>query len=447
MVTDSILPQQSVIGSMLINEDCIGPTIGKLRADDFTLDVYRKLFQAIRALFSAGTPVDPVTVLDALKNDRSCDWYEVIKLAMEQTPTAANVDLYVKIMVDQARLVRIQELAGKLTECRDLEDAGAFIAQLNGESVSSNRMRTVTMEQGLAEFIQRQETKEEYFRWGFSQLDSQLHVGRGKFVILGGYASHGKTALALSLALTLSKEHRVGFYSLETDDRTLHDRMVSSLYQISLSRIKRRELTEEDFKDLATGSDQYNSHHLEIILAAGHTVEEIFAHAQSRRYDVILVDYIQLIPGVKGRGRTEEVTSVSIALHTKIQSTGITVVGLSQLSRPDKDGKVQRAPRMSDLRESGQLEQDADVILMLYKEAPDNPKSRRVLSVEKNKEGEVGQVYLSFDGDLQTFRAHYNQSAPPPPKRKEPEYKQVEFKELYGQDPDLPFREVQNEKT
>ena len=93
---------------------------------------------------------------------------------------------------------------------------------------------------------------------------------------------------------------------------------------------------------------------------------------------------------------------------------------------------------MSDLRESGQLEQDGDTVMMLYREAPDDPNSRRVLSIEKNKEGEVGRVFLRFDGDTQTFRRDYNQT-PPPVKRKEPEYKQVRFGELSDPDPDCPF--------
>lgn len=437
-----IASQASVIGSMLIDEKTIGPVLNVVAPEDFISEPYRKLYYAIRKLFTGNRPVDPVTVLDAMGGDTSADWYELIKGCMDTTPTAANVMAYVPIMRQQARLERIRQLGGLLQVAQDEETARGYIAQLEGSLVDNPKMRTVTMEQGLIDFYERQKTKAEYYSWGLPELDRGLHIGRGKYVLIGGYASHGKTAFGLSVALTMAKKHRVGFYSLETDDGTLHDRLVAHMATISLGRIKRREMTEEDYSELARVSKDYASRKLEIILAGGCTVEDIYAHALSHRYDIIFVDYVQLISGDKRRGRTEEITGVSIALHTKAQTTGITVVGLAQLSRPEAKGKKQAAPRMSDLRESGQLEQDADAVLLLYKEEPDDPNSRRVLSIEKNKEGTVGQVFLSFDGDIQTFRIHYDQTARKQ-KREEPEYHQVEFKELNGRDPDMPFEEGQ----
>ena len=438
-VIDSKLVQASVIGSMLIDDKTIGPVLGKVTADDFMDPPYRKLYFAIRNLFSAGKPVDPVTVLGALEGDHSYEWYDYIEDCMKKTPTAANVGVYVPILREQARLARIQSLGGHLQVVQDLDSARDYIAQLNADLADNPRMRTVTMEQGLTDFLERQKTKERYFSFGLKELDDRMYIGRGKYVLIGGYASHGKTAFALSVALTLAKDYRVGFYSLETDDHTLHDRLVSTMAKISMGRIKRREMEQEDYDELTRISPQYISRKLEIIMAGGCTVEDIYAHAQAHRYDIILVDYVQLIRGTQGRGRTEEITSVSIALHIKAQTTGITVIGLAQLSRPDSQGKKQMAPRLKDLRESGQLEQDADAVLMLYKEEPDNPHSRRVLSIEKNKEGEVGRVFLSFDGDVQTFRLNHDQTARKTTKQ-DPEYHQVELHELPDEDdPDCPY--------
>lgn len=433
-----IAPQASVIGSMLIDEQTVGPVLGMVTQEDFISPTYRKLYFAIRKLFSAGQPVDPVTVLNAMDGDHSEEWYDIIEGCIKTTPTSANVSVYVPIMRQQARLERIRHLGGLLQVAQDEDTARQYIAQLEGSLGDNPRMRTVTMEQGLSDFIERQKTKERYYSWGLRELDDRMYIGRGKYVLIGGYPSHGKTAFALSVALSMAKEYRVGFYSLETDDGTLHDRLVANMAKISMGRIKRREMTQEDYDELTRISSQYIGRKLEIIIAGGCSVEDIYAHALSHRYDIIFVDYVQLVQGDRGRGRTEEITSVSIALHTKAQTTGITVVGLAQLSRPDTKGKKQEAPRLKDLRESGQLEQDADAVLMLYKESPDDPNSRRVLSIEKNKEGEVGRVFLSFDGDVQTFRLHYNQQAPV--KRKaEPEYTQVELTEMTGTDPDLPF--------
>lgn len=437
-IMDTTLPQVSVIGSMLIDERCIGPVLTKVQPEDFISEPYRKVFLAIRKLFTDGTPIDPVTVLNVLQADGSADWYGFLAQCMEMTPTATNVDVYVPILREQARLSRIQAIGVELMSLRDMGSAQEAIARLNALQVDRPGIQITTMEQGLLGFMERQEKKVTYLPWGFQELDGRLHVSTGKFVIIGGYPSHGKTALALSSAYTMSEKYRVGFFSLETDDGTLMDRLVARTALIPMQRIKRNELTEEDYEAVAASSEKIVKHRLEFILAAGMTVADIFATAQSRRYDVIYVDYIQLIRGDRNRGRVEEITGISIDLHTLAQSTGINVIGLSQLSRPEKGGKTQRAPRMSDLRESGQLEQDADVIMMVYRENADNADSRRVLAIEKNKEGELGQVFLNFDGATQTFRRSLNQ-IPPPARRKEPEYSQVEFHELKEDDSELPF--------
>lgn len=435
---DSTAAQCSVIGSMLIDERCIGPVLAQLQPADFLSEPYRKVFLVIRKLFSAGQTVDPVTVLDQLKGDGTADWYQFLQECMEVTPTAANVDVYIPILREQARLAQIQALGGELMAVRDMESAQQAIAKLNVLEVDRAGVQVTTMEQGLSRFLERHRVKAEYLPWGFHALDERLHVAGGKFVIIGGYPSHGKTALALHCAYAMAERCRVGFFSLETDDGTLMDRLVARTALIPMQRIKRGELTEEDYDTVASLSKSILDRGLEFILAAGMTAADIFATAQSRRYEVIYVDYIQLIRGERSRGRVEEITGVSIDLHTMAQSSGITVVGLSQLSRPEKRGEARRAPRMSDLRESGQLEQDADAIMMLYRENPDQADSRRVLAIEKNKEGELGQLFLNFDGATQTFRQGPAQ-APLPARAKEPKYKQVELTELKGADRDLPF--------
>lgn len=438
-MTDTTLAEASVIGSMLIDERCIGPVLPQLQPSDFPHEPYRKLFLAIREQFSAGQPADLVTVYNTLKADKGTDWTDLMRQCMEITPTAANVGEYIPILREQAKLLQVQALGGLLSVVRDLDSAQDYVAKLNALQVDKSGLKITTMEQGLKEFMARHRTKTTYLPWGIQELDSRMYIGPGKFVIIGGYPSHGKTALALQCAYTMSEKSRVGFFSLETDDGTLMDRLVSRVAQISMSHIKKSELTAGDYDNVVGMSESIMKHQLEIVLAAGMTVSDIFAAAQSRRYNVIYVDYIQLIKGDRSRGRVEEVTGISIDLHTMAQSTGITVIGLSQLSRTDKSNKIQRAPRMSDLRETGQLEQDADAIMMVYREQIDDANSRRVLAIEKNKEGETGQVFLNFDGATQTFRRSPSQALPPA-RRKEPEYKQVEFAEITDRsNPDFPF--------
>lgn len=431
--------QATVIGSMLIDEKTIGPTLADVQPEDFTDIPYRKMFLTIRKMFSEQRTVDPATVMDDLKADGTADWYALIRDCMVATPTAANYREYLRILREQARILKIRRMGETLMSCLDLDSAQKSVSELQAGLVGRGRMKTTTMAQGLENFFARHRTKENYIKWGLSDLDEKIYVGTGKFVILAGYPSDGKTAMALSMALTQSTEKRVGFYSLESDDGTLMDRIVARAAMISMGKIKRSDLDEDDYSTVANISEKIISMNLEIVSASGYTVEDIFADAQSKRYDIIYIDYIQLIEGDKRFGGPEEIAGISKGIHTKAQSTGINVIGLSQFSRPDKSSKERKAPTMSDLRGSGQLEQDADVIMILYREEPEAANSRRVLKIAKNKEGEIGQMFLCFDGATQRFRKSAV-DAPAPPKRREPEYRQVKFSELPANEP-IPFRQ------
>lgn len=441
MVSDAsaIMYQVSVIGSLLIDERCIGSTLAELPAEDFLNEGYRTIYQAIRKLFMDGEKVDPVTVLGALPVAEGESWKNIIWQCVETTPTAANVKDYVRLLRENARLIRSRQVGERLAEVTELEDVPALQAELSAQLVEHSGVKVTNMTEGLERFVDRHKTRAEYLSWGLPDLDRTLYVGAGKFVIIGGYASDGKTALALSAAWEMSKKHRVGFYSLETDDGTLMDRLVSRVTRIEMGRIKQSSLEQEDYDSVAAAAEKIIAHDLELVMAAGMTVADMIAHAQSRRYHVIYVDYVQLIRSDRPRsGRTEQITGISIDLHTAAQSTGITIIGLSQLTRPEKTGGYRVAPSMSSLRESGQLEQDADAIILLYREQPEDPKSRRVLKVAKNKEGEVGKFYLAFDGSTQTFRRHYDQEPPPEVRREEPRCRQMKLTELSPDTP-VPF--------
>ena len=168
---------------------------------------------------------------------------------------------------------------------------------------------------------------------------------------------------------------------------------------------------------------------------------DIQSLALSGRYEIIYIDYLQLIaPEDRRRSDVEQVTQISKDLHTMAQTTGITVCALSQLSRPQKSGEQEKSPGLHSLRQSGQIEQDADGVILLYKDEPKNPKSLRVLKIAKNKEGEAGGIsYLVFDGAHQRFKESLTQISKPPKPKTEPEYKQTSFEELADPDIELPF--------
>lgn len=397
--------QWAVLGSMLIDETVAGEVLARVEDSDFTTPRCRLVFQAIRAAFTDGARVDPVEVLHRLGEREA--WSGFLMELMDRTPTAANVWEYVRILREQARVYQANLLGERLLQTNDPEELAGLAAQLNALQAGRQGVHVVNMEQAMTDFLHGQNGPREYLPWPFEKLEGKLFVEGGDLVVLGGYPSAGKTAAALMVAwLWASRGKKVGFFSLETGAGKLHERLMAHVMDLDFSAIKRGELTEPDFAALAQAAPRLIKAGLEYVDASGMTVADIQAVTLSRGYDAIFVDYLQLVAGEAG-SRYDLVTAVSIGLHRLAQSHGVTVVALSQLSRPDRSGREDKAPGMSSLRESGQLEQDADVVLLLYKEE-DTPDARRVLKIAKNKEGEVGAFLLAFDGPRQTFRSSFS---------------------------------------
>ena len=389
--------QVGVLGSVLISPELAAKVVSETSEADYTgqcLSVYR----AIKSLFLAGKPADVVLLRDALGEA----YTPVLLQMMEVTPTAANVDHYILATKERGRLLRLRDLGQKLQDAEDLETASALLDQANKAMVKRSSVRIVTMEQALASFWERHEGEKEYLPWPIDGLQEHLYAEAGDFIILGGYPSDGKSALALQMAYHMAMTKRVGFFSFETSDRKLFDRMMASVARIPMDRIKRNALTNQDWEDAGKIANEIGSRHLEYIPASGMTVADIQAISYAQRYDVIFVDYLQLVSG-KGKDRFSVVTEISIGLHTMAQSTGIAVIALAQLNRPEKKkpDAATPPPSLSSLRESGQIEQDADIVFMLYR--PNFQLPLRELMILKNKEGKLGRMTLDFDGQYQTF--------------------------------------------
>ena len=404
---DYALAQSSVLGSMLIDARCIPEVLSHLHPEDINEGLSRNIFVAIRDLFLDGETVDPVTVLNKL-GEATKERRRYVMALMEVTPTAHNVGEYINIVREESKARQLRELGAALSECHRLEDAQELMGRANDLLADRHGVQSVSMMEALKRFYDRQDTKQEYLTWGLDFLDEGLYVSPGNMIVLGGRPSDGKTAFALSTAYHQAKSQRVGFFSLETDDDTLFDRLFSSVAKVDSKRIKRRELTEADSDALARRVSEIKARDLHLVEAAGMTVRDIQAYALARKFDIIYVDYLQLIRASGRMSRYDQVTEISQDLHRMAQKHKITVVALSQLSRAEKmkDGTV-RSPTLSDLRESGQIEQDADVVLFIYREKPNELRSPRNLRVAKNKEGETGGLPLLFDGATQSFYPDY----------------------------------------
>lgn len=416
--------ERAVLGALLIDERCVSRILAEVDESDFTEAANRLIFQAARAVFREGGHVDAVTINAklgaAIGTEREQQQY-LISL-MELTPTSASWQEYAQLMREQAALGRMRETASQLALSPTLEAARPLVAQL-GEQLSARQTRRVVhMAELFKSFADRHAggRRPDYVSFGIKVLDECTYVSRGDVVVLGGYPSDGKTALALMMAYHMAKTLRVGFYSLETNEAKVGDRVVTQCTQIDFGAIKQSALTDRDWGTFAAASDDASTRNLDVIEASGMTAGEIAAHAVAMGYEAIFVDYVQLIVPEGGArdARSEQMARVSRALHTFAQSHRVLVVELAQLTRPERG--AWRAPDMHDLKESGQFEQDADLIVMVYRPDPASVYSRekcRVIRIAKLKEGRRGSGVFAFDGAHQTFAPYTRDTAKPTPKK------------------------------
>lgn len=417
----SLESQQAVLGSMLIDPDCVSMVLSRLRAEDFLSKPCQTVFLTIQGLFRAGRSIDAITVRESLGEG----WNDFLVQLLDITPTAANVEEYVDLLREKATLYHLQNLGQELNAADNLGDAQAILDQAVSLRVEKPGVQAMTFAEGYEKFFDRHdgESQPRYLHWGVPVLDERLFAEPGDMVVIGGYPSDGKTALALQFAAGIGKGHRVGFFSYESTKDKLFDRYIANAAALDYNRIKRNELTERDYKDLMQLQAKLTAPKVTLIDAAGMTVLDIQAYAQTNHFDVVIVDYLQKVPAARGFKGTEfdRVTQASNGLQQFGRLTETTIIALSQLSRPskekkglkDEEGKV-LPPTMQDLRSSGQIEQDADIILLLYRDDPDEKDSDRILKIAKNKEGEaLDWVRFAFDGALQTFSRRAKDSTTP----------------------------------
>ena len=399
--------ERAVIGSMLIDPEIVRDVLMAVSSKDFLNPANRLIFQTARALFQAGGSVDAVTIRDRIGPDYNGYMMDL----MDITPTSANWREYAAMMHSQATLQRVRELADKLATAVTLEDCRPLCADL-GQLLSDGRKTDAwTMREMLDDFFAAQDPDApapEYVSFGLPDVDEGAFAELGDVVMLGGYPSDGKTALALMMAYHMAAKYKVGFFSLETGKRKVRDRMVSHVAQISARDIKLRSLSEEDWAALASKSADMAKRNLTVLQASGMTATEIQATSQAYGFQVIFIDYVQLVTPESDRraNRQEQMAGISMALHTFAQSSGTLVVELAQLSRQDRSGGW-REPDMHDLKESGQFEQDADMIFLLFRPNPKDDEldqeKNRILKIAKNKEYKRGCWPLYFDANRQTF--------------------------------------------
>ena len=394
--------QYSVIGSLLRDPDeCAGEIFQTATPAMFGDKTLRHVFEAAREIWSSGVPVDPVT----LGAKAGKEYSQTIVDCVNLTPTAVNAGAYLKILREQAQLNAMQVEALSISTADTVEDATESYEKIGKLLAETEDIEDYSLTEMIGMYLDRMNdpTPPDYLHFGMDRLDSALAVTPGMFLIIGADSSTGKTALALQFAVHIARNgKRVGFFSLETPQEPLQNRIMAEhqLAGIPVPSSQQKKLSDEDFARAAQVGILSENIPLRVIRKAN-TLEKIRARTLQRRFDVIFIDYVQLIDA-QGKERFDVVTKISMGLHRMAQELGVVIVGLSQVTPPEKGKKVKIT--VDDLRESRQLKQDADIVLLMTRSTDkDDPPEARILEVAKNKDGRRPKLRLNFDPQHMTF--------------------------------------------
>ncbi len=387
--------EQALIGCILLDADTVLPEAEMiLDYRDFFFSELGTLYKTMSGYWVDGKEVDVVTVTAQLGKEYS----PIIAGAMNAVPHIHNWRSYAQIVIDSAKRRRAMEYVQSihdaiLEDCEVSECQQLAVSLCESLSTTTND-HTFSAKEGFSAFYKSLKKPTSHIQTGFAKLDQYLCINKGDFIVVGARPSVGKTALTLQMLLKMSREMQVVYFSLETSANNLFGRMAASLSGIPLGNIKRHIGINYDKIDAA--GREIKARNLHIVEAAGWTIQQIKAKAVQLKAEVIFIDYMGLISD-NANSRYEKLTNISVGLHTLAQQSGIAVIALSQLNRGGNG-----EPTMETLRESGQIEQDADAILLLH--APNGIEARnRKIIIAKNKEGKVGFVDFDFDGKIQRF--------------------------------------------
>lgn len=430
----SVEAEQAVLGSMLIDDRCVSEVAARLTPDDFYMRQNRELYQVLFGMFNRFETIDPVTVLDRMKQAGVYDEntsVAYLRQLMEITPTAANVLEYVEIVADKALLRRVGAAAGELSQMVRAESGTAtqileaaeqkiFSIRQGRASLGMSHISTV-MGQVWETIKARQASGQEFpgISTGLVDLDRKITgLNNSDLIILAARPGMGKTSLALNIANEAGKHSgkNVAIFSLEMSREQLGSRMLSTECLVDNKKlITGRISSEEEWARLAMGVAALSQAKIYIDDDASLSVADI--NAKCRRIKdlgLVIIDYLQLMTSAGGSSRSNEnrqqiVSDMSRSLKLMAKELNVPVLCMSQLSRANEARAAnQRKPMLSDLRESGSIEQDADIVLFIHRESyydddTENPNVAECI-IAKNRHGETGSVMLEWRPEYTVFR-------------------------------------------
>ena len=423
--------EQAVIGSMLIDPRCVPEVLEKLKADEFYIKLNRDIYETMYAMFSYGQTIDPVTVLDQMKvhgvyQDGNENYLAEI---MRVTPTAANVLEYAAIVRDRALLRRLGETADEINNMvyEGSGEADTMLEAAERKIYALRQGRTVGGLMPISMVVQTvfdqlseaasSGNKIPGLPTGLPDLDRAiLGLNKSELILIAARPGMGKTSIGLNICLNAAKAtgKTVAIFSLEMSREQLVTRFLSSEGEIPLGNLLTGNLTMDEWKRTAHACAAVSS--LDILVNDNPALTVAEMNAQCRRLNnlgLVMIDYLQLMQGSGSKNswasesRQQVVSDISRMMKIMAKELNVPVLCLSQLSRANEQRQDKR-PMLSDLRESGSIEQDADIVMGIYREGYynqeiENPNLTELI-VLKNRHGETGKDSLQWQGEYTTFR-------------------------------------------
>jgi len=422
--------EMSVLGCIMLDKDALVKIGDVIVPDDFYDERHQQIYEAILELYAKNVSIDILTVTNWLEEHKLLDRVggsSYLTQLVNAVPSSAHISHYAFIVRKKGTLRKLINAAGEITnlgfgeegEMEDILDAAEQklynISQkhLKQNFVSISNILHSTFER--IDELHREKGKLRGLPTGYVDLDNLLGgLQKSDLVVLAARPSMGKTSLALDMMRHVAVNHKVpvGIFSLEMSKDQLVDRLLSSQSDVNLWKIRTGHLNDDDFEKIGQAMGELSESPIFIDDAAGSNIMEIRTKARRLQAEhgvgLIVVDYLQLMEGRNQENRVQEVSEISRALKLLARELNVPVLALSQLSR-GVENRPDKVPQLADLRESGSIEQDADVVMFIYREEMYKGKDAKrphvaEIHIKKHRNGPTGQIDLFFDQDKTSFK-------------------------------------------
>ena len=415
----SLEAEEALLGSALLSRDAVSRLMEEVRPADFYSPSNQTVYEAMKGLFDTGKPIDTVTVSELIfkdsKNSKSINASYIARL-VDNVPSSANFERYIEIVLEHSHRRKLLKASGRielLAMAMDkeihsvLDEAEQTIFTASDDAIGDGLVGVNDVLESAIERIEEIENR----GTGLSGLQE------GNLVVLASRPSMGKSSLGLNIATNVAKEGKVvAFFSLEMTKEELVQRVLFSEAKVTSGDARKGQLGAEKWSRVVEAASKVNNLPLYFDDAPVITVTDIRAKSRrlksSKGLDLIIVDYLQLMQSSSGDNRQQEIAEISRNLKNLARELRVPILALSQLNRA-AEAREDKRPRLGDLRESGAIEQDADIVMMLYRDDYYNPGTEipgvAEVNIVKNRSGQTGKVELFFSKEFTQFSNYSKQ--------------------------------------